>query len=296
MKISVIGNCQVWGLADVFTNLLPDAEVHAFEIVGVRRAGSADAACSKLRESDLILSHSPLAALDEFSEAASRGGARDVHMIPAVAFTGFHPDVTYINRDSASLAASALGPYHSNIVAAAFSLGLDQIRAATLFNQFAYRALGYFDEFTNAKFALESYFKAFDLDIAPHWPRLLSGSAFMHTINHPRMKMLEVVGKLVAARLGLKHEGADNLDIPYDWLSGQYVWPVYPELGRAIGVGGSYRFKRGGEPDLGSGKSLYMGKQEFISATYEIYKAYPISIFDIEPIERAKNVLRQIIR
>lgn len=230
MKIGVLGNCQAHGVAQCIRLLAPQVEVvsRSVSLADGDNAEVIAAVAAEMAVCDLALIQTlnevqpRLAGL--FETALAQTGSR-ARRWPSIIFRGFHPDCVYVVRDG-RVAEGIAGPYHSALLCAAWAEGLPPERAALLFNAFAYAALGYFDAFDEAVALLEPQARrhGFDLSAFLNAP----ASPFMHTVNHPRVEILQSVAAQVLDLAGVSR--VPTAPLPDDELSHGPVWPAYPQL------------------------------------------------------------------
>ena len=87
----------------------------------------------------------------------------------------------------------------------------------------------------------------------------------MHSINHPRIHVLyDIASNLLAAQGKKPIEGV----IPHDNLMLGAVFAVYPEIGEALGVHGSYLFK-----NVGNYTPIELA--DFVAGCFGNYEKFP---------------------
>lgn len=235
MKIGVLGNCQAHGVAQCIRLLAPQVEVVS-RSVSLADGDNADvitALAAEMAACDLAL----IQTLEEvqprltglFDTALAQSGSR-ARRWPPIVFRGFHPDCVYVVRDGL-VRDGIVGPYHSALLCAAWAEGLPPERAARLFNAFAYAALGYFDAFVEAVALLEPRARRHGFDLSAFLTA--PAAPFMHTVNHPRVEILQSVAAQALDLAGIARSPTARL--PDDELAQGPVWPAYPELARRGG-------------------------------------------------------------
>lgn len=230
MKIGVLGNCQAQGVAQCIRLLAPQVEVTArsVSLADGDRTKVITEIAAEMATCDLVL----VQTLEEvqprltnlFQSALAQSGPR-ARRWPPIIFRGFHPDCVYVLRDG-RVTDGIVGPYHSALLCAAWAEGLSPGRAARLFSAFAYASLGYVQAFDQAVALLDSQARrnGFDLSAFLDSPAV----PFMHTVNHPRIEILQAVAAQALDLAGVVR----RLDapLPQDDLAHGPVWPAYPEL------------------------------------------------------------------
>jgi len=274
----MLGNCEMSSFV-IQDSYLEDLRPHAERI---------------LPECDIVFSHYLHDDHGSLGTDYLRTKVKGLILVPPVIFSGFHPDCIDLIRDGV-IHSSPLGSYHSAIVAAAYSLDLPVDRVANLFNKLVYARLGYYDEFAKARVYLDRSLRSFGIDIAEEWATWVKSGIFMHGYNHPRPQVLASLAKLLAVQTGLVPAGTPTPDLGFDFLSLFSTWPVYPEIADALGVKGSYVFKKNGTPDLVRGGHTLLSLREFIQGSYEMYADIPIEVFDLPIVAKTRVALSQLL-
>jgi len=239
------GNCQTQGIADAVRALLPGASTPAFHLWGMDRPdaqGRLDLVREALAGADAWV-RMPLGT-NALIEDAAPAGTRVIE-IPSLTFAAFHPDIVIATTTTGTYF-RGLADYHSAIALWAWRRGLEPAEAAALFQPEVMAALGYDRYWAPAVRAVRDEFAASSLDWVPFWSRLKREGVFMHTINHPRLAAVALQGKAVAACLtGRDSVWAEPLERYADDHLREVVWPVYPFVGQALGLAGSYHWRYG---------------------------------------------------
>jgi hypothetical protein len=235
MKIGVLGNCQAHGVAQCIRLLAPQVEVvsRSVALADGDKADVIAAVAAEMAACDLAL----IQTLEEvqprltglFETALAQSGSRALRW-PPITFRGFHPDCVYVLRDG-RVADGIVGPYHSALLCAAWAEGLPPERAARLFNAFAYAALGYFGAFDEAAALLEPRARRHGFDLSAFLTA--PATPFMHTVNHPRVEILQSVAVQALDLAGIAR--SPTAPLPDDELAQGPVWPAYPELAQRGG-------------------------------------------------------------
>lgn len=291
-RIAIIGTCQAAGLAAATRAMLPDAEVAAWH-VGVHPPDSEAEIAAKLRGFSLVISqigdgrvNSPL------TPAALRAAGVTVLFQPAFVFTGFHPDITYITTP-AGLFRGADSDYHSVIALAGFCLGLGVPRVCRLFNALICAELGYLDAYAAAQRELTASFARAGSDIAPLFAGWLAGGQpFMHTINHPHIRVLASLAQAALVQAGLVGPATAAPAGLADGLAQNFVWPVYPAIARQVGVAGAMTFLRRSQ---GAGGAREMPLETFVERSFALYRAAGEARLRIPVVEAAITRLRGLL-
>ena len=240
-RITLIGNCQMQGIGECIQAMLGDADVvwHLLSDSFLARfeAGELDA---RLARSDRIFLHQHHRLSPLFEARQSTLGDR-IRKVPQIVFPTFHPDMDYVFGPHGTIK-GPMGEYHSALVFHAWRSGLDALQARALFREHVFRAAGYFDYQapSTAWLAAEGHNCGLPLQsLMSRWSRC---GVWMLSSNHPKLFVLADVAQALLAREGLRVHTALT-DLLPDPLTEGPVWPVYPEIARALGLEGHYQFK-----------------------------------------------------
>lgn len=271
-RIVVTGNCQVASIANLLRVAAPSATVTPHHV------GVSSPTADELAAADLWIRmpQSPTTFDD-----ADPGTPPTALIWPTVVFSAFHPDVAYIMDESGRVVPGPVGDYHSSIAFWCWQHGLTRRHTAGMFRAEVFEALGYFDAWTGSERALAEAFAGSAVDVRSYLQGARRSGVFMHTVNHPRMAAVAMVARQVLPVIdpALPPLDSDILRFVDDPLS-HLVWPVYPEIGRYLGVEGAYRWRHQ--------HTRHKSLAEFIDASWEAYRdldADRVSMFgrDAEP-------------
>ena len=199
---------------------------------------------------------------------------------PRVLFTGFHPDA--LHASPRARLRSLIGDWNSTLMLAGYRLGLPAHRTAELFNAYIYGVLGYFDEYANAERFLRDQGRQVGWELSAEFEEWRAQGCFVHTPNHPRIGVMMSLARGVCRSLGLEFDAdAAAPPDPFD-LS----WPVYPEIGKRLGLEGALIFTT----SLDGGQSFDLdGAIEWF---YEIYARAPAESLQFTRVDEAIAILR----
>jgi hypothetical protein len=230
MKIAVLFNCQGRGLTAALQAMLPDASVDYFaQSGGAERAAVAAA----LSQYDHVVSI-PLGPLaGSLASRKLRGATRHFISLPAIGFSGFHPDQIYVRRGRRNLT-TVTGDYHSRIAVAGFLAGLGAPETASLYNRLVFARLGYFDMYESEFVLLAERFSQYGHD-ATELLASLRGWCFMHSVNHPKPRALIGLARLACRAIGATPRAIDDDSVPDD-LRAHPAHPVFEDVAKAAGV------------------------------------------------------------
>jgi hypothetical protein len=288
-RIAVIGNCQASTIAEGLKALSPKTTVDPFTVNSFATSDAREGAIAALERYDLILSQNLTQfRLGPLTSDRLKEKFPDIVFFPQIAFTGFHPDTFYLLYKKRALD-SVTGKYHSLLVAAAFFIGIPPDRTARLFNTYIFSCSGYFDEYEMAKSFLLSHAADLGYDLMEAFDEWQATGPFMHTINHPKVRVLSGIAVKIAARIGIDVTGtAENIP---DRLLPSVVLPVYPALADRLGMSGDTNFKLSERSGAKTADILTL--EEYIHETYRIYAGYPREAFQMPRIKRARAILRR---
>lgn len=293
MRVAVLGHCQAHGYAHALAQLLPEAEVEAFEATVIRNARRGPAVAAMIRGFDVLFSQELGAEFGPLATAALAAGGPPVHRLPVIAFRGYQPDMAYLTLKG-QVQGSPLGAYHSAIIAAAFSLGVAEQDVPLLFNRLVYGRLGYMAAFAAGRTLLLDLLARHGLDMAAEFEAWHARGPFMHTMNHPCAFVLADVARAAAISAGLVAADAPRVPMPYDQLAGDTIWPVYPEIADALGVPGGMLFKRITRPVGPLGNSTFIGLSRLIRESYAMYQALDPAAFQEGAVGQARAKLAEM--
>jgi hypothetical protein len=285
-KILVIGNCQATVLATQMQLVSNEVACHGMHVLHnlteALRSGMLD--LTPFAQSDLVFAQPAL--LDRWMPFVEKQipdiGAK-LRKIPMLTFQGFHPDCIYVTHGNKNLD-SPVGAYHSSIIFLGWKHGLSVAQTIKLFGESTFRALGFFEYWNSsmASLRIEGERTGFELDrLSSKWNQR---GCWMHTINHPHVAVLSDIASEALAREGISQ-------VPYqsgfftDPLVNDTVWPVYPELGKPLGVDGSYLFKKHNRFGSAERPVQFLDLEQFAVESYQIYDQYDRSELTCDRLE-----------
>jgi len=297
MRIGVIGFCTAPGTAFAVKQIMSNADVQGFEAVIIQRENRVEEVLRHLAGCDVVLSHHIPPEYGRLSTNSMKEiVAGKFLLIPHIAFSGFHPDITYLWGADKKEIHTRFGPYNSKIVAASVALGLAEPVALGLFHQEVFQALGYFEEYAKAKaFALRQY-SIMGKSIAELFSRWERRSVFMHNVNHPKSHVLFDIASQ-ALKDGNIIDTAPPLEIvQLDHLTRDMIWPVYPPIASALNLSaGNYLFKSYGFAHGGTGEVPLLNLKEFVECSYADYRKSGALNQDTPGLEKAKEALKRFV-
>jgi hypothetical protein len=274
-KWLLLYNCQGIGLANCLNLLNDEIHVEFYEPTAFRKHAS------DLRARMDAFSRILVAPQCEHLLPAGILNRETTWRIPTIFFNAYHPDICYLRSRGKSLK-GPLGDYHSAIAFGAYRKGMDAKRIRELYTEDSFSKLGYFNYWDHSKNLLLGSFSEAGFDLSAKFVDWTRQGAFMYSNNHVRIHCLLDVARAILHRAG---EAADYAETaPHDNLANGPVYPIYPEIGRRLGVDGSYLFKVGGE-------YRYIRMEEFLSLSIDLYA----STRDVEVIPTHQKMLERTI-
>lgn len=252
----VISNCQTFGLANCLQAQVADVQVTGVDTLLFNsdpdRFNADMDKYSTLFISDGVKAEIPSARIDAIADHVA---------LPMLTFRAFHPDLVYLQHDGRPVV-GPVGDYHSAIAYACFRAGLSVADTAARFNGSFLERCGYMAMWVPERDRLVDEIADFGLDIAAPIRTWGRHGAFMFSINHPCIHVLHNIASELL-RAGGRTPVSGGI-VPHDNLATGAAFAVYPEIGEALGVPGSYAFK-----DVGSYRPIDL--EDFIAGCFASY-------------------------
>jgi hypothetical protein len=275
MKVSVLGNCQIAGIAKCMRVMNPHLEVETLDLASVGR--DVDRVRDRMRANDVIflLTLARKRYPELFSEVSDR-----ILLFPRIFFPAYHPDIAYL-YSSGNLVGTPIGDYNSKLTLAGFLKGLTPRETAKLFNRDVFRNVGYLDtwDFSLANLRREARETKLNLDDAPlKWSK---SGCFMHSINHPKLHVLADLARTMLMAGGLEVRTSNPENYVQDDLKRGPIWPVYPEIAAGFGIEGDYCFKTtANDPD-----PKILDLSEFVERSFAVYANLPLNSLETDHLD-----------
>ena len=263
LRIGILYNDTQESFAAALRALLPEAVILAFDLAAAS-SNAVDVAAA-LRSCDHVISQDVAPRFGLLATRVLVGSARRLHVVPPLQFRGFHPDMLTVHLDEAPLGGPT-GLYHSRIVIGAYLAGIAPDDAVVLFNKLVFARLGYFDALRSQHDAVVARYAAYGIDLAAFLPRWVAGGCFMHTPDHPKMRVMMELSYLACLRMDLRPTAPDAM--PADPLAGQPSQPYFPELAARNGLAAEGAFR---------GPAGTMTALEFVEAGFQALQRVPLS-------------------
>ena len=209
--------------------------------------------------------------------------------IPVLSFFGYHPDALHLTHPEGGEVESAVGPYCSGIVTWGWAHGLGEDEVVATFTPEVMDGLGYTTAWSRAMVRMQTIVERTDLDLARLHLPLVRGGCFMLTDNHPRVRALVQVARLIAEHLGADPvwwRSRGRTSIPDGLLATGAVWPVYPPVAESLGLVGSYVWRT---PD-----GELLGLREFVRRTLGLLAPLDPARVDLGPLTDDPRVDRTL--
>lgn len=274
VKMLLLGSCQVVAMAKLiramtYNEVAADALQLAPAVMEQLHSGQTDLA-ALVAENDLIAVQSNFTEARRMLEQAAPHAQDKIRLVPGIHFAAFHPDLVYVRNRQSGHVGGPMGGYQSSIAFYGWRQGLSVRETVGLFAEEVFDALGFFDYWDSSMASLAQMGKDGGVALAGLAERWFSHGCWMHSINHPKLFVLADVAGAVLAREGLAVQpGAEQF--VYDEFADSAVWPVYPEIGRKLGIPGHYRFHKPHGKLRGRRAASVVGLEEFVRASFNTF-------------------------
>ena len=269
LKILISSNCQTGGIASSLNILLRNS-ILSIEAAPIHHNTSEN---ERLKISQLLNEVDFWVTsfgwdFPEIKESCETNIKLKVIKIPAITFSAFHPDLSYVIDRRSNQILSDQFAYNSAIAVWLFNNNINITNAKYFFNAAVFNALGYTHMWDSSSKQLLNEFISLGLTITEFeefFNAVKRYGCFMHSINHPSIDLLFELSKLVAKKIdpSLKLEKF-NTTIA-DPLMLNSIWPLYPDIADSLGLEGSYIWK------LNDGK-LINGLDSFLLESFTYYE------------------------
>jgi len=186
-----------------------------------------------------------------------------VVMVPHIHFEAFHPDITYAHNSKNQRITKF--HYNSMIGLWCYKNKVSIRSARSLFSRECYANLGYFtcwhaceerlrSTFLKCGFSQESFLQFFS--------NIKRTGNFMHSINHPQAHVSVRLAKHLLYQIDPSFNQFSRVIIIEDPLT-EKIWPLYPEIGEALGVEGNYYWRINNQE--------IFGVEDYLSFVFESY-------------------------
>ena len=254
LKFAVLGNCQMGHVTRCLQAMVggdwPTNEWINFDVLGEMATGKRDLTEYFERHDKVFMQPWVWGGL----EARYGHLKHKVALYPGIEFIAYHPDLVYIHDAvEHNHFVGPTGHYHSAIALLAWKAGLGVDDALKLYRRDIYRRLGYFDFWESSCAELRAEGEVCGVPLDGMMKRWIDSGCFMHAVNHPKLFVMADIISKVLEGLGIEKVPGNPMQYVRDYLADGIVWPVYPEIGEAYGIPGSYLYKLsspGMQPDF----------------------------------------------
>ena len=244
MELTVLGNCQVGGIADSLELISNGSACRGILVSNDPRVLFDELSGYFENSENVVLMHESVKEIIATNDSLSEFARPENVYIPSISFSAFHPDIQYVFCDGSVVKSGLDSDWNSRIMLWAYSQGLSKRETENLFREEVFQALGYFDEWERSSETLRKSFDDCGFDYG-RWVRSVQRTGvFMYGINHPMQIGLSQLAVQIAEKVFPNSRVVieDLHTFTTDYLS-HIVWPVYPEIGDRLGVEGSYHWR-----------------------------------------------------
>ena len=274
-KILLLGNCQVRPLSQLMQAMLADADIAAIELLpeAVKRLDDRERQISQLIcESDLIFFHMHGEALQAFRKNYPQEHEK-VRLMPRIVFSGFHPDIDYVEDIHGKKVFGPLGGYQSSIAFFGWKNSLSVSETLKLFREDVYESLGFFEYASASRDSLLSEGNETGVALEKMMDKWSERGCWMYSMNHPKLFPLADVARAV-----LEREGIETLpgveEFVDDVMNSDAVLPMYPEVACRFGLSGHYLFKRGTDVLMRGLPVPMLSLQQFVEESFAAFSKH----------------------
>lgn len=271
MKVLVLANCPYLAYANYLKATHPDWDVRAVVL------SQADTWLQEKNAKflEFVDEIDVFVGLTNHASIQSRIKASVTRVfLPPFEFSGFHPDTLWLHGVPSSMNA---GVIHSRIATSAYLSGLTVAQAKSLFNLQHYRELGYLDVYASEKLRLLQSFAGYGFDITELFETWAHNGNFLHTPNHPDIRVLFDIVHLGMEKAGLaaniSASALANLrETADDYLGAGCIWPIYPEIAAHFGVAAKPSRWR---TSVAKGLGVEFDLQDMLDKSWSIFENVP---------------------
>lgn len=257
MKVYVVGNCQTTVLMRCLAAMNP-----ALAIVPLDRSADVDAATTG---DDLIL----FQHLDIYPVPPT---SRRLVSFSTLYFNAFHPDLVQVQGPGGGLSTPLAG-CNSSLALYGWRRGLNVAQTLRLFAEPVFERLGFFRYWDVARSALLAAAAQTDVPLEREMDGWASAGCFMHTVNHPKLRVFADLARAVARRAEIAVRDERPEDRFADPLFAGPVWPVYPAVAARLALRGDYLFKPF-QTAPGDPQPVPLDLESFVAASFASYARY----------------------
>lgn len=269
MKLYVVGGCQAIPLASALAVMNPNHVVERLlPAVAPGTVGSGDDVVFRQRNRRTVWN-------------PEQRGSNEL-LYPRIHFNAFHPDLVYVAGPSGPVP-PPMGDYHSSLALYGWSRGLSVAETRALFCEAVFERARFFDCWSAAQRALFEEGRAVGFPLEAMFAQWERTGCFMYSVNHPALHVIADVARSLMQQAGLAAAVENPESYLHDPMLDKAVWPIYPEVGRRLGLRGGYAFKIAQPP--GASAPVLLELDEFIERSFEAYAQMPPSALACSRLE-----------
>lgn len=197
--------------------------------------------------------------------------AHKVIYFPSIAFSAYHPDLTFARGRRAGgdleMISNPLSGYHSAIALFGYINGISLQDIVTFYHAGVYSRIGYFDQWDEARRQLLAEGDNCGMPLHGMFDKWTRGEAFMYSSNHPTLVVMEDIARELLRRIGVSRVNDSVHEMLQDPLKAMPIWPKYPPIAERLGLKGGMAFKL---HDPHGAMTL----DKFVSVCYDGYAQY----------------------
>lgn len=273
LRVTIFGNCSAMGLAKLMQAMTGDIVATAVEA----NATVIASLCAGKLDHATLIEHSDLIFIQEIGEILTLIQTQfplhnhKIRRFPFVHFPAFHPDIVYVSSTrQGSQIQGPLGEYQSAIALAGWREGLSVDETVTLFRHEVFESLGYYDYWNTSQKMMLDVGAGADFPMQELLEKWHRRGCWLYSINHPKPYVLADI-----ARQLLMREGIATLPGVEDFVADGFTtgpaWPVYPEIGKVLGIEGHYYFKCIEAYGPRDKPILMLTLEEFVTRSYALF-------------------------
>lgn len=272
IRLAILGNCQAMALARCINAIADGIAATGTDIYSAPGLEGIDLA-AVLANNDLLLVH-PNHLLQQAINARCAHERNRIRTVPAIAFPAYHPDLVYVVHSSGKrFSEGPLSDYNSSLALYGWRKGMGTTQVLELFTEEVYGKLGFFEYWESSRDTLLKNAEILDYSLKESFNAWTRRGCFMHSINHPKYFALADLARMVLRRLGIGIWPIGE-EFIYDHFVDGPVWPVYPEIGRRLGIEGHYLFKQRKSAQVPEKPVKVLDLEEFVRQSLEAFSRY----------------------
>ncbi|WP_339616219.1 GSCFA domain-containing protein [uncultured Gilvimarinus sp.] len=263
MDIFLVGNCQLGVASKALQALCPTSNINYITTNDfLKDKNIQETFKSNIKPNDYLI-YSPAAQISKILENDS---TINKFIFPTITNSTEMQDCIYVGKNREIR--SGIGIYHSFIILCSYITGLTENQALSMFNPRIYQKLGYFQLLKTGSDQFLSIMTQFGLT-SNAVNNLAFNNNLMHTVNHPRLILIEAVVKSLLKKLKIPHHDIDVCNYMSDPLLEYSSFPtlIDTKSGKAIDPTTLF-FKKDGK----SFSPKIVTLNEFISLSYQSYR------------------------